>query len=60
MDRDLRDMTLVIVLSIVGVAIIIWFAAHGGGPSKEAVGKWGGFDYMYSVWTSDEIPLQVV
>ena len=43
MDRHSRDIILVAVLSLVGVAIIAWFAAHGGGPDKEAVAKWGGF-----------------
>src|SRR6185437_14704898 len=43
MNRDLRDITIVILLSLLGVAIIIWFAAHGGGPSKDDFAKWGGF-----------------
>ena len=45
MDRNLRDIILVAVLSLVAVAvaIIAWFTAHGGGPDKEVISKWGGF-----------------
>ena len=41
--RDWRGIVLVAVLSLVAVAIIAWFAAHGGGPDKEVIAKWGGF-----------------
>ena len=43
MDRNSRDIILVAVLSLVAVAIIAWFASHGGGPDKEVIEKWGGF-----------------
>ena len=43
MVKDWRDIILVAILSFVAVAIIAWFAAHGGGPDKVVVAKWGGF-----------------
>lgn len=43
MNRHLRDIILVAVLSFFAIAIIAWFAAHGGGPDNEVIAKWGGF-----------------
>jgi len=46
MDRDTRDVTLVILLSLVVLAVIAWAVTHtdrSAAELNELFGRWGGF-----------------